>query len=124
MKFLQGTPRTLAILAGVSFSLALTAPTLNTLARDLERVESIREIKDVRKFFSHLAQFGRFGDMAALFSTNGTLKWGNETATGVGAIEKWLETDAGGMDGIQPGSLNTMFAEGPLVSLWDRCNAD
>lgn len=92
-------------------------PTVNSLARDIERVESVREIKDVQRTFAQLAQFGRWSDMAALFSTNGTLRWGSQTATGPEAIEKWLRADAGEMDGIRPGSLDTLIAETPLVSL-------
>ncbi|KAF2179525.1 hypothetical protein K469DRAFT_595926 [Zopfia rhizophila CBS 207.26] len=91
--------------------------TVNSLARDVERVESVREIKDVQRVFAQLAQFGRWNDMAALFSDNGTLQWGNETATGPAGIEKWLRIDAGSMDGIKPGSLDTLVTESPLVSL-------
>lgn len=90
---------------------------LSSLARDVERVESVREIKNVQRTFAQLAQFGKWNDMAELFSDNGILKWGNETATGPKAIERWLKIDAGNMDGIQPGSLDTMIAESPLVSL-------
>jgi hypothetical protein len=91
--------------------------TLNSLARDVERVESIRAIKDIQRSFSQLAQFGRHTDMTSLFSTNGTLIWGNETARGPTAIETWIRTDAGKMNGINPGSLDTLIAENPLVSL-------
>ncbi|KAF2466858.1 uncharacterized protein BDR25DRAFT_395436 [Lindgomyces ingoldianus] len=90
---------------------------LNALARDVERVESVREIKDVQRTFAQLAQFGKWRDMAALFSNNGSLQWGNETATGLAAIEKWLRVDAGAMDGIRSGSLDTMIAENGLVTL-------
>ncbi|KAF2710587.1 hypothetical protein K504DRAFT_355318, partial [Pleomassaria siparia CBS 279.74] len=90
---------------------------LDSLARDVERVESIRTIKDIQRSFSQLAQFGRYDDMAALFSRNGTLVWGNATAKGLAAIEVWLRTDAGDMNGKQPGSIDTIIAENPLVSL-------
>jgi len=92
-------------------------PTIDTLARDVSRVESIREVKDIQRSFAHLAQFGRFDEVSSLFSANGTLKWGNATAHGPLAIESWLRTDAGKMDGIQLGSLNTWIIENPLVSL-------
>jgi hypothetical protein len=110
----------LAVLA--SQVIGLPAPTVNSLARDIERVESVREIKDLQRTFSQLAQFGRWGEIAALFSDKGTLLWGNlstdtNTATGPVAIETWLRTDAGNMDGIRPGSLDLLITEGPLVSL-------
>ncbi|KAF2872732.1 hypothetical protein BDV95DRAFT_676748 [Massariosphaeria phaeospora] len=94
-----------------------TAPTLDSLARDIERVESIREIKDVQRTFAQFAQFARWNDMAALFAHNGTLRWGNETATGLTEIASWLRTDAGNMDGVKPGSLDTLIAETPVVTL-------
>jgi hypothetical protein len=101
--------------AGIQISLAQT--TLNTLSRDVERVESVRKVKDVQKSFAQLAQFGRWSDIAVLFSDNGTLQWGNAIANGPAAIKTWLQTDAGHMDGIRPGSLNTVVTECPLVTL-------
>ncbi|ORY00093.1 hypothetical protein BCR34DRAFT_618714 [Clohesyomyces aquaticus] len=92
-------------------------PTLDSLARSVERVESIRDIKDVQRCFAQLAQHGRWADMAALFYDNGTLRWGNETATGPAAIENWLRIDSAGMDGVRPGSLDTMIVENGLVTL-------
>lgn len=93
------------------------AATLNSLARDVERVESVREVKDVTATFAQLAQFGRYADMAALFTDDGALLWGNVSAKGPEAIEKWLKSDAGDMDGIKPGSLDTLVAATPLVNL-------
>lgn len=90
---------------------------LNELARDVERVESIRSIKDLQRTFAQLAQFGRYDEMASLFSYNGTLRWGNQTANGPSNIEKWLRSDSGNMNGIVPGSLDTIIIETPLVSL-------
>ncbi|KAF2690668.1 hypothetical protein K458DRAFT_438510 [Lentithecium fluviatile CBS 122367] len=98
-------------------AIAQNATTINTLARDISRVESIREIKDITRSITHLAQFGRFDEISDLFSANGTLQWGNTTARGPLAIENWLRTEAGKMDGIQPGSLNTWVIENPVVSL-------
>jgi len=95
-------------------------PTLNSLARDLQRVESVREIKDLTRAFAQLAQVGRWADMSALFSGNGSLRWDDrETsiANGPAAIKTWLQTDAGKMDGVQPGSLDLLIAETPVVTL-------
>ncbi|GAB1319890.1 hypothetical protein MFIFM68171_10100 [Madurella fahalii] len=93
------------------------AENLDSLARDVERVESVREVKDVTATFSQLAQFGRYADMAALFTEDGALLWGNASAKGHRAIEKWLKNDAGDMNGIKPGSLDTLIAATPLVNL-------
>ncbi|KAF2256523.1 hypothetical protein BU26DRAFT_23795 [Trematosphaeria pertusa] len=107
--------KTLALLGATV--LARAASNLDALARDVSRVESIREIKDVQRSFAQLAQFGRWNSMASLFSSNGTLMWGNATAHGPAAVETWLRTDAGKMDGIQPGSLDTIVMENPLVNM-------
>jgi len=94
------------------------APALNSLARDVERVESVRDIKDVQRSFSQLAGFGRWREAAALFANNGVLEWHKERIEGGPAkIEAWLKSDAGAMDGIRPGSLNALLAENPLINL-------
>ncbi|KAF2849043.1 hypothetical protein T440DRAFT_469785 [Plenodomus tracheiphilus IPT5] len=90
---------------------------LNTLARDITRIESIRHIKNTQKQLSQLAQFGEWERISRLFSNNGTLIWGNTTIHSPASIEKWLRSDAGGADGIRPGSLNTLIAETPVISL-------
>lgn len=104
--------------------LVAAAPSLSSLARDTERVESVREIKDITKTFGHLAQYGKFSDMAALFSDNGTLlvqvgmpSANTSTITGPAAIASWLKADAGDMNGAKAGSLNVFIVESPVVSL-------
>ena len=93
------------------------SPSLRSVARDLDRVESVREVKDVQRTFAQLAQFGRWADMAALFTQDGLFQWGDESVQGPAAIQAWLKTDAGAMDGVQPGSLYALVAENPLVTL-------
>ena len=93
------------------------SPSLHSLARDLERVESVREVKDVQRTFAQLAQFGRWADMAALFTQDGLFQWGDESVQGPAAIQAWLKTDAGNMDGVRAGSLYALVAENPLVTL-------
>lgn len=90
---------------------------LDTLARDVTRVESIRHIKNVQKQLSHVAQFGQWQHIPQIFSPNSTLIWGNNTALGRASIETWLRSDAGDMNGISPGSLDTLIAENPVISL-------
>jgi hypothetical protein len=92
-------------------------PTLDSLARDVTRLESLREVKDVQRQYTHLAQFGRWKEMAELFAKNGTLQWGEQTATGRKAIEAWLRQDAGGFDGRSPGSLHTVIIDQPVANL-------
>lgn len=96
---------------------ACDAVTVEELAHNVSRIESLREIKDVTSTFAQLAQFGRYADMAALFAPEGTLLWGNTSIQGPEAIKTWLEADAGDMNGRLPGSLDTMVLTTPLVNL-------
>lgn len=90
---------------------------LDTLARDVAREESLRAVKDVQRQYAQLAQFGRWRQMAALFAGDGTLQWGATTVTGRAAIAAWLASEAGAMNGVNPGSLNTTIFADPLVNL-------
>ncbi|KAJ4364962.1 hypothetical protein N0V83_008578 [Neocucurbitaria cava] len=89
----------------------------DNLAREIARVESIREIKNLQRQLSQFVQFGQFQQASFLFDSISTFKWGNETVHGALSIGEWLRADAGNMDGIQPGSLNTLIAENPVISL-------
>ncbi|KAK3986190.1 SnoaL-like domain-containing protein [Cladorrhinum sp. PSN332] len=55
--------------------------------------------------------------MAKLFTDDGILLWGNISSQGPVGIEAWLKDDAAGMDGILPGSLDTLVAATPLINL-------
>ena len=96
---------------------AAASLSLANLARDVERVESIRHIKNIQKQLSQLAQFGEWQAIGQLFSQNGTFVWGNITVHGACALEQWLRTDSGAMDGVQTDSLNTLIADNPVISL-------
>ena len=96
---------------------ACFATSLTSLSRDLARVESLRAIKNVQKTFAQLGQFGRYDQMASLFSANGTLIWGNTTIRTPSSISSYLTTASRGMNGIAPGSLDTWVIETPLISL-------
>ncbi|KAK4462381.1 hypothetical protein QBC42DRAFT_176246 [Cladorrhinum samala] len=114
---------------GVTPWASAAEPTASSLAASLERVESVREIKNMQKHFAQLAQYGRWGEMASLFSENGILRWGSNadplsdsaatTAPGPEAIESWLREDAGRMDGIKPGSFHVLINDMPMISLSD-----
>jgi hypothetical protein len=96
--------------AGQSASLA-------AVARDLERVESVREVKNLQRRYAQLSQFGRWREMAELFADAGTLTWGEETASGRKAVAAWLAGKAGGIDGVRPGTLHTEVIDQPLINL-------
>jgi hypothetical protein len=93
------------------------ASDLHTLAHDVTRMESIRNIKNIQRQISHLAQFGEWQRISELFSSNSNLIWGNFTTHGPLSIESWLRSDSSFMDGVHPGSLYTLIAETPVISL-------
>lgn len=90
---------------------------IDDLARDVTRVESIRQIKNTQRQVSQLAQFGQWGQASQLFSSDAKLIWGDTIIQGRASIESWLRNDAGDMNGVQPGSLDTLIAENPVVTL-------
>jgi len=88
---------------------------LDELARDVERVESVREVKDVQRAYAHLAQFGLWDEVAALFAEDATVRWADDGVVGREAIARWL-AERGAAAG-RPGALHTEVVEQPLVNL-------
>lgn len=108
-----------AILAGAPATKAQDVSTrrIDTLARDVSRVEAVRSVKDLQRFYAQYAQFGLWEEMAALFADDATLIWGDTTVTGRAAITRWLRQRVGGTRGLAPRALHTELIEGPLVNL-------
>ena len=90
---------------------------LNALARDVGRVESLRQVKDVQRRYAQYQQYGLWNDMAALFSDGAVIQWGDAEIKGRGAILDWLEGRGAEVGGLGPGALNTEFIDEPLVNL-------
>lgn len=107
-----------AVSQGVSTPDALSASSgLDALARDVDRVEAVRAVKNVQRRYAQLSQFGRWPEMAELFARTGEVQWGDERVPGRSAILAWLSANARGIDGVQPGSLHTQLIDQPLVNL-------
>lgn len=111
-----------ALLAGCSKPSGVETPSetvagVDSLARDVERVESLRAVKDVQRDYAQYEQFGLWDDMAALFAEDAKLAWGDDEIDGHDAIASWLKQRGGGADGLAPGALNTEFIDEPLVNL-------
>ncbi|HWK41867.1 MAG TPA: nuclear transport factor 2 family protein [Croceibacterium sp.] len=90
---------------------------IDELARDVERVESVRAVKDLQRFYAQYAQFALADEMAALFADNAELIWGDRTVRGRAAITRWLKQRLGERRGLAEGALHTEFIEDPLVNL-------
>lgn len=89
---------------------------VDELARDVTRVEAIRAVKDLQRFYAQYAQFALAEEMAALFTDDAEFIWGEEAVRGREAIAAWL-TARMGRRGLAPGALQTEFIEDPLVNL-------
>jgi hypothetical protein len=90
---------------------------VNTLARDVDRVISLRQVKDIQRAYAHYGQAGEWDKMASLFTSNGSLIRGTETVSGRKAIAEWLMRRNGGKRGLPAGALNTRLIDQPLVNL-------
>ncbi|KAK4184572.1 hypothetical protein QBC35DRAFT_455155 [Podospora australis] len=118
------------------FTLAplIYAQTLASITNYLRRVEAVREVKNLQRIFAQYAAHGLWTNMFTLFTPQGVLLWGggNTTTTndvlscddgvfanGQDAIARWLETDAGLMDGHRPGSLHALINDQPVITLSD-----
>jgi hypothetical protein len=104
-----------------------TDTSIDSLARDVERTEAIRAVKNLQYAYTQYAQFGLWAELGSLFSQNGETIWGNEIVKGSAAIVKYhMDTFGGGKEGLPPGVVNSLFVEVPLVNLsvdGNRANA-
>src|SRR5690606_17408038 len=87
---------------------------LDDLVRDLDRVESVRAVKDLERHYAHYRQAGRWQAMAALFTTDGVAHHGDATARGRRILD--LLSD-GAPEGLPSGALATEFIDQPLITL-------
>ena len=92
-------------------------PTVDDLARDVERAESVRAVKTLQRTYAQYSQYGLWNEMAALFSDDGRLTLGDDAATGRSAIATFLVTRGGGRQGLAPGAIHTQLIDGPIVNL-------
>jgi hypothetical protein len=95
-----------------------SASPLDTLAREVERAEAIRAVKNLQYAYSQYAQFGLWDDLGALFADDGEHIWGADTVKGPAGIAKAHATKFGeGKAGLPHGFMNSHFVETPLVNL-------
>jgi len=86
-------------------------PTVDDLARDVERAESVRAVKTLQRTYAQYSQYGLWNEMAALFSDDGRLTLGDDAATGRSAIATFLVTRGGGRQGLAPGAIHTQLID-------------
>lgn len=99
-------------------ALAVAQPALDALARDVERAEAIRAVKNLQRTYAHYAQYGLWNEMGALFAENATYVFDDETIQGREAITAYITlNEGGGAQGLAPGAIHTQLIEHPVVNL-------
>jgi hypothetical protein len=115
-----------ALCAALVLAVALPAradPALDSFARDVDRAESIRAVKDLQAHYAQYAQFGLWNEVGALFAPSGSFVFDGlikpaETSKGPVAIAAFLRTRyGGGYEGLKADALSSMFIDAPVVNL-------
>ena len=96
---------------------AAAAPSIDSLARDVERAESIRDVKNLQRTYAQYAQFGLWNEMSALFAEDATIDTGADQVKGRKAIASYFTSKHGGRQGLAAGAVNTWLIENPVVNL-------
>jgi SnoaL-like domain len=98
--------------------LAAPSPSLDDLARDIGRAQSVRDVKTLQRSYSQYGQFGLWNEMSALFAQDGTLTLGAVEVKGRAAIAAFFTREYGhGHQGLEPGALHTALIAAPVVNL-------
>ena len=91
---------------------------VDRLAQNVERAESVRQVKRLQDTYAQYSQFGLWDEMAALFAEDAEMIRGADRVSGRAAIgEYFLETFGGGQHGLAPGGLHTQLSFRPLVNV-------
>ncbi|HEY8508930.1 MAG TPA: nuclear transport factor 2 family protein, partial [Steroidobacteraceae bacterium] len=90
----------LLFVVGLTCTQVRAAEELDELARDVDRLISLRQVKDLQRSYAHYAQFGLWDEMANLFTADAKLIRGSETISGRAAIAEWLMQRGGGRRGL------------------------
>ncbi len=109
----------LALASGLMLpTITLAQPSLNELARDVDRAESMRAVKNLQRTYAHYSQYGLWNEMGDLFASDATYIFDDETIKGQAAITRYLATHEGaGKQGLSPGAVHTQLIEHPVVNL-------
>jgi hypothetical protein len=98
--------------------LSAAQASIESLARDVDRAEAVRAVKNLQYAYTHYAQFGLWTELGSLFTDDGETIWGDKAIRGSAAIATYNMTTLGaGRSGLPPGVVNSLFVEVPLVNL-------
>lgn len=97
---------------------AAAAPSRDALARDVDRAESLRAVKNLQYAYAQYAQFGLWSEMGSLFAARGVFDDGADQVKGGKAISAFLAGRHGsGRQGLKAGQVNTLLIAAPVVNL-------
>jgi hypothetical protein len=114
--------RTLALVIALAGYLALPSgafgDTVDELARDVDRAESLRAVKNLQRTYAQYSQFGLWREMADLFADDGAYIFDEHRVQGRAAIAEYLKAqEGGGREGLEPGAIHTEIVDHPVVNL-------
>lgn len=105
------------VLLGCAAMFAQAADSIDALAQDVERLESLRQVKDLQRTYVHLSQAGLWNEMGALFTRDAQFIRGEERIAGSEGIARWLTQQGGGRQGLPAGAMRFEFIDQPLANL-------
>jgi hypothetical protein len=95
-----------------------TPPSLDSLARDVDRAESLRAVKTLQRTYAQYAQYGLWNEMGSLFAADGVFEDGTQTLKGPPSIAAYLTHRFGnGHQGLAAGAVETQLTAAPVVNL-------
>lgn len=99
-------------------AIVIAQASLDELARDVDRAESMRAVKNLQRTYAQYSQYGLWNEMADMFAKDGTYIFDDEIIKGRKAIGDYLTThDGGGRQGLQPGAVHSQVIDHPVVNL-------
>ncbi len=105
-----------AVLLPVTF--AAQQKTLDELARDVDRAESMRAVKNLQRTYAHYSHYGLWNEMADLFAREAIFIFDEETIKGRKAIGEYLTSrEGGGQQGLRSGAVHAQIIDHPVVNL-------
>jgi len=97
---------------------AAAPPSIDSLARDVERAESLRAVKTLQRTYAQYAQYGLWNEMSSLFARDGVFETGSQRLKGPQAIAEFLTRQYGnGHQGLEAGAVNTQLIAAPVANL-------
>lgn len=97
---------------------SVAQPALADLARDVDRAESLRAVKNLQRTYAQYSQFGLWNEMAELFAEDAAFIFDDERVEGRAAIAAHLTArEGGGRQGLEHGAIHTEIIDHPVVNL-------